>query len=429
MHILPKKIKAYAQGFTLIELLVVIGILTVLFIITLIAINPGAQIAKVKNSTRGSDTKAINNAIQQWSVDNSAALPPSLNGTPYPTAAPGYEISYDAINICSALIPAYIAQLPRDPDIGGGSIKDCTSNYRTAYFVYKQPSQNRTVVYASASAAIAISQTPASTPTPTPTISVWSYDLRFNGNGTGDIDRVKIPIDPATTADVGATDFTIEFWLKAAYGENISSSCTPGGDNWVNGNSILNRDNFGAGDYGDYGISMYGSKIAFGVANSSIGSTICSNTTVGDNNWHHIAVTRKLSNGQLTIFIDGVLDAQANGPTGDISYHDSRSTSYPNSDPYLVIGAEKHDYDALSYPSFKGQIDELRISNTLRYTVSFSRASVLTPFTADGNTRLLYHFNEGSGTSAVDSSGNSVTGTIKVGGSPTGPLYFVSTVQ
>ncbi|MEW6569468.1 MAG: M23 family metallopeptidase, partial [Chloroflexota bacterium] len=42
------------------------------------------------------------------------------------------------------------------------------------------------------------------------------YSLRFYGNGYGDLDRVKILIDaPARPADVGATDFTLEWWMKA----------------------------------------------------------------------------------------------------------------------------------------------------------------------------------------------------------------------
>lgn len=50
--------------------------------------------------------------------------------------------------------------------------------------------------------------------------------LRFHGNGTGDVDRVKIRIDdPATAlpgppADLGAADFTIEFFLRGTAAEN-----------------------------------------------------------------------------------------------------------------------------------------------------------------------------------------------------------------
>ena len=48
------------------------------------------------------------------------------------------------------------------------------------------------------------------------------YSLRFFGNGSNDIDRVKIPIDDPATAlpgppiDVGAADFTIEWWMKTS---------------------------------------------------------------------------------------------------------------------------------------------------------------------------------------------------------------------
>ena len=87
--------------------------------------------------------------------------------------------------------------------------------------------------------------------------------------------------------------------------------------------------------------------------------------------------------------------------TGDISYRDGRSAGATN-EPYLVIGAEKHDAGG-AYPSFNGYVDEVRISNTVRYTGNFTRPSGA--FGTDGNTVGLYHFNEGSGTSVGDSSG------------------------
>ena len=42
------------------------------------------------------------------------------------------------------------------------------------------------------------------------------------------------------------------------------------------------------------------------------------------------------------------------------------STDYQN-DPYLVLGAEKHDAGS-DYPSFHGWLDELRVSNVVRYS-------------------------------------------------------------
>jgi hypothetical protein len=115
------------------------------------------------------------------------------------------------------------------------------------------------------------------------------------------------------------------------------------------------------------------------------------------------------------------------GPTGDVRYQDGRSTSYPNSDPFLVIGAEKHDAGAL-YPSYAGWVDEVRLSTALRYTASFSPPAA--PFAADAQTAALYHFDEGAGTTIGDSSGAAggpSTGVRSVGGTPAGPEWSTDT--
>jgi hypothetical protein len=254
------------------------------------------------------------------------------------------------------------------------------------------------------------------------------YSLRFYGTGARDVDRVKIPLDaPHRSVDVGATDFTVEFWMRALPGANASGPCVAGQDTWINGNIMFDRDIFGTGDYGDYGISLYGGRIAFGVATSTASRTICGATNVADGQWHHIAVTRRSSDGQLSIFVDGVLDGQAPGPVGNISYRDGRAAQWPN-EPYLVIGAEKHDYDRVAYPSFNGWIDEVRISNTLRYTVSFARPTQ--PFTPDALTAALYHFDEGAGLIVNDTSGavdGPANGTLFVDPLSGGPAWSAET--
>ena len=134
---------------------------------------------------------------------------------------------------------------------------------------------------------------------------------------------------------------------------------------------IVDRDIFGSGDYGDYGISLAGGRIAFGVNNGTQSYTLLSSTVVADYNWHYIAVTRSATSGTMQIFIDGVLDiSQTTSVTGDISYRDGRSTTWPN-DPFIVLGAEKHDYDNTQYPYYSDYLDELRISNIVRYTTSY----------------------------------------------------------
>ncbi|MGL4648647.1 MAG: LamG-like jellyroll fold domain-containing protein, partial [Caldilineaceae bacterium] len=132
------------------------------------------------------------------------------------------------------------------------------------------------------------------------------FALRFYGHGVGGIDRVLIPLDaPERPVDIGATDFTIEFWIKATADENRGVAGCSSVDGWITGNTVLDRDIFFAGDYGDFGVSLSGGRIAFGLSVGSAGATLCSTTSVADGRWHHVAVTREVA-GAMQIFIDGV---------------------------------------------------------------------------------------------------------------------------
>src|SRR5262245_27689745 len=175
--------------------------------------------------------------------------------------------------------------------------------------------------------------------------------LRFHGNGSGDVDRVKIAVDdpangnPGPPADIGATDFTIEFWMKAALADNATALVSCGSNrNWKNGNVLIDRDRSGA-DRG-YGVSVAGGKIVFGVSGDGTGDrTICGSTFVLDDHWHHVALERRVADGWLWLYVDGVLEAEVDGPDGDVSYPDDGTAADP-SDPFLVLGAEKTDTGA-----------------------------------------------------------------------------------
>jgi hypothetical protein len=232
--------------------------------------------------------------------------------------------------------------------------------------------------------------------------------LRFYGHGIAapDLDRVKIPIDaPAVPADVGSDagaatgDFTLEFWMKANAGENGAGACISGSDGWINGNIIFDRDVYNDGDYGDYGISLFADGLAFGVARGANGDGLCGTTDVADGQWHHVAATRAA--GALALWVDGAFDGTSGGPTGDVSYRNGRSTPFPN-DPFLVIGAEKHDAGA-AYPSYSGWIDEVRLSTVVRYGAPFTPPAA--PLASDAATAALYHLDEGAGNVVGDASG------------------------
>lgn len=225
--------------------------------------------------------------------------------------------------------------------------------------------------------------------------------LRFGGTGSGDVDRVKIPLRAGSAANIGAGDFTIEFFLRGVASQNRGTGCQAGDAGWITGNVIVDRDVYGPGDRGDFGVSVADGRIAFGVSNASTGATVCGRRMVLDGRWHHIAVTRRASDGRLQLFVDGRRDGSVIGPTGDVSYRVGRATPWPN-DPFLVLGAEKHDAGA-EYPSYSGGFDELRLSTVVRYSAPFTPR--LRPFRPDAATAALYHFDD-RGSRARDAAGD-----------------------
>jgi hypothetical protein len=258
--------------------------------------------------------------------------------------------------------------------------------------------------------------------------------LRTFANGSNDIDRVKIRIDdpgnnlPGPPADVGATDFTIEWWVRGTLAENRQTGQTCGGINWIYGNIVIDRDRYNQDR--KFGVSFGAGRVAWGVSGAGTGDfTLCGTSNVLDGAWHHIAVQRRRGDGFLSIWVDGRLDAAGDGPDGDVSYPDDGVPGNycggpcTGSDPFLVVGAEKHDAGPL-YPGFAGFVDELRLSTVLRYSAPFTRPTA--PFTPDANTAALYHFDDGAGVLVRDARGLS-PGERRFGGSPAGPLYATDT--
>lgn len=253
--------------------------------------------------------------------------------------------------------------------------------------------------------------------------------LRFFGNGVAapDRDRVKIRIDaPAVPADVGAGDFTLELWLRADPARLAAAPCVSGGVGWINGHIAVDRDIYGDGDYGDFGLSVFTDAIAFGIETGAGAQTLCAPFSAADGEWHHVAVTRQAATGALAVYVDGARAAGGAGPMGDASYRDGRTTAFPDSDPFLVLGAEKHDAGP-AYPSFAGWMDELRLSTRIRYAAPFPPPTQA--FETDPWTAALYHFDESAGTTLGDSAtqaGGPSPGVLQVGGMPAGPVWSPS---
>lgn len=127
------------KGFTLIEVLLVIVIIAILAGIVVIAINPGRQISQANNTQRISDVKAILNAVHQYSIANRGVLPTEITAV-----ATVIGSGNGQVNICSILVPTYIASMPYDPTATGASYTDCT-NYNTGYQISKGADNRITV--------------------------------------------------------------------------------------------------------------------------------------------------------------------------------------------------------------------------------------------------------------------------------------------
>ena len=115
-------------------------------------------------------------------------------------------------------------------------------------------------------------------------------------------------------------------------------------------------------------------------------------TAIATGTWTHVAMTYDGTN--VRFFVNGVLggtiaEASTNSMTG----------------PYTLGNNGVYFFD--------GYIDEVRASNICRWTSTFTPS--VTPYVTDANTVMLYHCDEGSGTTVSDSSGNGYNLTL-VGG-------------
>lgn len=107
--------------------------------------------------------------------------------------------------------------------------------------------------------------------------------------------------------------------------------------------------------------------------------------------WHHVAATYDSSTDTKRFFLDGIL----------LSPNFTSTTTYATVPPTdVVVGGTSTGSLGLGYYA-----DELRVSSSVRYTSSFTPPTA--PYTPDGTTAALWHFDDGAGsTSFADASTN-----------------------
>ncbi len=156
-----RKLKNIQKGFTLVELLVVIGILAILLAIVLIAINPARQFSLARDTQRQSNVGAILDAVNHYMADNKGALPAGITTTAKTITS---TAGLSNIDLCAALAPKYIADLPVDPSSGTKSpanskCTDTGATYLTNYMIVQSATDNRITVTATGEITTPISVT------------------------------------------------------------------------------------------------------------------------------------------------------------------------------------------------------------------------------------------------------------------------------
>jgi YVTN family beta-propeller protein len=155
--------------------------------------------------------------------------------------------------------------------------------------------------------------------------------INFNNN------YVQIPV-PARSA------FTMSAWVKTTGPDN----CNDIGDQWYGGRGII--DGEVPGQDTDFGLVMCDGKAALGIGSGD--TTIKSTTSINTNSLSYVTGTWNGNNGHMAIYVNGVQENTATGPTGPRS-----------APPDLKIGSIQ---TVAFHPYFIGTIDEVEISNIER---------------------------------------------------------------
>lgn len=334
------------RGFTLIELIVVVGIIGIVAAIIIVAVNPARQFAKSRNAQRQSDTRAIRETLIQYSSNNNGILPAGISEVP---KIIGTSPGSAYINLGSFLSPTYISAIPKDPS--GGTDAD------TRYLVFKNAANSLVV-------ASAVSEVQESIQS-----GGDNWALQFDGAN----DVVTIGTSPAFS---GITQFTWSAWINPSLGQDdIFLSCR-------NANYLRIYSNG----------RIHSSFYINGVQTQNY-----TNKSLQANAWHHVAATydgqrmRIYINGQLEgeRLITGTLTLNCNLEFGAL-----RTSSYYQSGQFI----------------YSGSLDDVRLYNkalTLEEVSEQAKGHTVAP---ESGLVAGYRFDEGSGQTIYDVSGNDIHG-------------------
>ncbi len=190
--------------------------------------------------------------------------------------------------------------------------------------------------------------------------------------------------------------FTVEMWANFVTGETVRVG--------RRGKSYTAKDDAG------WSLTLKPSQIRAQVYGKYWHDT---NFTTNLKGWHHVAWS--FNNGKSTLWIDGangsavfcVIGLSIKKGVNGVCDFSSEGNPTPTVGKFGVgVDADKTG-KVIGY--FKGQLDELRVSKTARFANAFKPVRF---YKADSNTIALWHFDEGQGTVAGDSSSSPNMGKV-----------------
>lgn len=132
------------NGFTFIEVLIAMALIAMLASVVIVAANPARQFATGRNTKRWEGINSVLNAIHQNVVDHQGIF---TCASSIPTTTATTIKKTGGVDLCSCLVPDYVAGLPYDPSATGASYTDC-STYDTGYTVIQSTTTGRITVAA-----------------------------------------------------------------------------------------------------------------------------------------------------------------------------------------------------------------------------------------------------------------------------------------
>ena len=132
------------RGFTLIEILLVLGIVTTLSVIFIVAINPAKESARSRNNQRELGVRIMLDAVYKNKLDSRGDFDCAAGSIPTASSSSMATSTYD---IAPCLIPAYLNNLPNDPE-DSAAYYSSTTDYNTGYYIIKNITTGRITISA-----------------------------------------------------------------------------------------------------------------------------------------------------------------------------------------------------------------------------------------------------------------------------------------